>query len=639
MKQIYLLMLSCCGLSVVAQKTDVQKMRAAEADRYAKMITYNVSPNTLNYDLLYQRLELNLDPAVRYISGDVTSHFKANSLMSEIYFDFSTNLTVSQVKYKGQPVTFSQLSTKEIKIQLGQSLAAGAVDSLTISYAGTPGAYGSAGEAFAISTQGGTPVLYTLNEPYGAQEWFPTKQSMNDKIEKVDLVITTPGAYNVAGNGKLISETTLTDGKKRTFWQTNYPIPAYLIALGITNYVKINDTMGTPPFPFVNYVYPSTANNNSAMNNIAWTKEAMNLFETYFGPYPYREEKYGHMQFNWGGGMEHATMSSMGSFGKVLIAHELAHQWFGDKVTCKTWNEIWLNEGFATFGEHLVNEKLLMSASQFQNYLQGEMDYITSSAGGSVYVADSQLGNTDAVFSGRLSYSKAGYVVRMMKWILGEEVFYQALKDFHNRPQLAYSYAGTEDLENSVLQTSGVDLSGFFQDWIYGQGYPSYQIKWNQTTAQQLVIKVNQTQSHSSVNYFELPLPVRIKGTNGEVLNLKLENSMNGQSFTVPVNFTVSTVTFNDEKHLVTRNSTVTKDGTLLSATDPTAEKMAVFPNPVRDLLYIKGLKNTEQFEIYSIDGKRILNGKTSNMIDVRSLPAGFYLLKLDRQTFKFIKE
>ena len=639
MKQIYLLMLSCCGLSVVAQQMDVQKMRAAEANRYSKMITYNVNPNTLNYDLLYQRLELNLDPAARYISGDVTSHFKANSVMSEMYFDFSTNLTVSQVKYKGQPVTFSQLSTKEIKIQLGQSLAAGAVDSLTISYAGTPGAYGSAGEAFAISTQGGTPVLYTLNEPYGAQEWFPTKQSMNDKIEKVDLVITTPGAYSVAGNGKLISETTLPDGKKRTFWQTNYPIPAYLIALGITNYVKINDTMGTPPFPFVNYVYPSTANNNSAMNNIAWTKEAMNLFETYFGPYPYREEKYGHMQFNWGGGMEHATMSSMGSFGKGLIAHELAHQWFGDKVTCKTWNEIWLNEGFATFGEHLVNEKLLMSASQFQNYLQGEMDYITSSAGGSVYVADSQLGNTDAVFSGRLSYSKAGYVVRMMKWILGEEVFYQALKDFHNRPQLAYSYAGTEDLENSVLQTSGVDLSGFFQDWIYGQGYPSYQIKWNQTTAQQLVIKVNQTQSHSSVNYFELPLPVRIKGTNGEVLNLKLENSVNGQSFTVPVNFTVSTVTFNDEKHLVTRNSTVTKDGTLLSAADPTAEKMAVFPNPVRDLLYIKGLKNTEQFEIYSIDGKRILNGKTSNMIDVRSLPAGFYLLKLDRQTFKFIKE
>ncbi|MCJ8496766.1 T9SS type A sorting domain-containing protein [Chryseobacterium salipaludis] len=639
MKQIYLLMLSCCGLSVVAQQMDVQKMRAAEANRYSKMITYNVNPNTLNYDLLYQRLELNLDPAARYISGDVTSHFKANSVMSEMYFDFSTNLTVSQVKYKGQPVSFSQLSTKEIKIQLGQSLAAGAVDSLTISYAGTPGAYGSAGDAFAISTQGGTPVLYTLNEPYGAQEWFPTKQSMNDKIEKVDLVITTPGAYSVAGNGKLVSETTLPDGKRRTFWQTNYPIPAYLIAVGITNYVKINDTMGTPPFPFVNYVYPSTANNNSAMNNIAWTKEAMNLFETYFGPYPYREEKYGHMQFNWGGGMEHATMSSMGSFGKGLIAHELAHQWFGDKVTCKTWNEIWLNEGFATFGEHLVNEKLLMSASQFQNYLQGEMDYITSSAGGSVYVADSQLGNTDAVFSGRLSYSKAGYVVRMMKWILGEEVFYQALKDFHNRPQLAYSYAGTEDLENSVLQTSGVDLSGFFQDWIYGQGYPSYQIKWNQTTAQQLVIKVNQTQSHSSVNYFELPLPVRIKGTNGEVLNLKLENSMNGQSFTVPVNFTVSTVTFNDEKHLVTRNSTVTKDGTLLSATDPTAEKMAVFPNPVRDLLYIKGLKNTEQFEIYSIDGKQILDGKTSNMINVRSLPAGLYLLKLDRQTFKFIKE
>lgn len=97
MKQIYLLMLSCCGLSVVAQQMDVQKMRAAEANRYSKMITYNVNPNTLNYDLLYQRLELNLDPAARYISDDVTSHFKANSVMSEMYFDFSTNLITGKI--------------------------------------------------------------------------------------------------------------------------------------------------------------------------------------------------------------------------------------------------------------------------------------------------------------------------------------------------------------------------------------------------------------------------------------------------------------------------------------------------------------------------------------------------------------
>ena len=641
MRKIYLLMLSCCGLSIVAQQTDVQKMRAAEADRYAKMITYNVNPNTLNYDLLYQRLELNLDPAVRYISGDVTSHFKANSVMSEIYFDFSTNLTVSQVKYKGQPVTFSQLSTKELKIHLGQSLAAGAVDSLTVSYTGTPGAYGSAGEAFAISTPGGTPVLYTLSEPYGAQEWFPTKQSMNDKIEKVDIKITTPNQYSVASNGKLLSEKNLENSSKVTFWQTNYPIPAYLIALGITNYTKFNDTMGSPPFPFVNYVYPSTAANSTAMSNINWTKDMMNAYEEYFGAYPYRNEKYGHMQFGWGGGMEHATMSSMGSFQKSLIAHELAHQWFGDKVTCGRWNDIWLNEGFATFGAQLANEKLLMTSEQFRNFLTSEINYITSAPNGSVYVTESDLGNVNRIFDSRLSYSKGGFVLRMLKWILGEEVFYQALKDYHNQPNLAYQYAVTEDFKNSLLKSTGKDFTGFFQDWIYGEGYPSYQIKWNQTSDKNLRFKVGQTQSHSSVNFFELPLPIKITGSLGEILEISLDNQFIDQTFSIPVNFSVASVEFNLNKQIVEANSTVVKDASIMGTEDLTKKALLIFPNPVHQKLSVSGLEKVENFQMYNIDGKLLKAGNLApeQSIDVSKLAKGVYILKIAGKSLKFIKD
>ena len=623
------------------EEAERKSMISNELMRYSKMIDYNVNPNTLNYDLRYQRLELQLDPAQQYVSGTVTSHFIPNQNMASIYFDLSNTLTVSEVKYHGSNLPFTQLATKEVKIDFPAGIPAATLDSLSIKYSGAPDTGGSAGDAFTISTQSGVPALYTLSEPYGAQEWFPTKQSLNDKIEKVDLMINTPSQYNVASNGKLFSETVLPGNRKLTFWQTNYPIPAYLIALGITNYTKFNDTMGNPPFPFVNYLYPSTTSNSTIMSNIEWTKTVMNTFEQYFGPYPYRNEKYGHMQFGWGGGMEHATMSSMGSWGRGIIAHELAHQWFGDKVTCGAWNDIWLNEGFATFGEHLANEKLLMTNSQFMSYLSSEMNYITSSAGGSVYVSDTNLGNTGAIFSGRLSYSKGGYVVRMIKWILGDDAFYSALKDYHARPQLAYGYAKTEDLKNSLLESTGKDFTEFFNDWIYGQGHPTYQIRWNQTADQILRFKVSQTTSHSSVNFFEMPLPIKVNGTGGQVAYLVLNHTTKNQNFAEQVNFPVVSIQFNYENQILQRNSTVTKDTTILSVNDGAKEEMKIYPNPVKDRLSVSGINKDQPYEILSIDGKLIKAGKYSSTktIDVQALPKGVYFLKVSNQNLKFIKE
>ena len=623
------------------EEAERKSMISNELMRYSKMIDYNVNPNTLNYDLRYQRLELQLDPAQQYVSGTVTSHFIPNQNMASIYFDLSNTLTVSEVKYHGYNLPFTQLATKEVKIDFPAGIPAATLDSLSIKYSGAPDTGGSAGDAFTISNQSGVPALYTLSEPYGAQEWFPTKQSLNDKIEKVDLMINTPSQYNVASNGKLFSETVLPGNRKLTFWQTNYPIPAYLIALGITNYTKFNDTMGNPPFPFVNYLYPSTTSNSTIMSNIEWTKTVMNTFEQYLGPYPYRNEKYGHMQFGWGGGMEHATMSSMGSWGRGIIAHELAHQWFGDKVTCGAWDDIWLNEGFATFGEHLANEKLLMTNSQFMSYLSSEMNYITSSAGGSVYVSDTNLGNTGAIFSGRLSYSKGGYVVRMIKWILGDDAFYSALKDYHARPQLAYGYAKTEDLKNSLLESTGKDFTEFFNDWIYGQGHPTYQIRWNQTADQMLRFKVSQTTSHSSVNFFEMPLPIKVNGTGGQVAYLVLNHTTKNQNFAEQVNFPVVSIQFNYENQILQRNSTVTKDTTILSVNDGAKEEMKIYPNPVKDRLSVSGINKDQPYEILSIDGKLIKAGKYSSTktIEVQALPKGVYFLKVSNQNLKFIKE
>ncbi|KPH12961.1 M1 family aminopeptidase [Chryseobacterium sp. ERMR1:04] len=619
-----------------AQSFKKKELIAKEAKSFAKkMITYNVNPHTINYDLQYQRLQINLDPAVHYISGNVTSHFKPSQSLSSIYFDLSDTLTVSQVQYHGTDLVFQQLPTKEVKIDFQTSIPANVLDSLTIHYSGTPSINS---DGFFTDSQGGIPTLHTLNEPYGAQEWFPTKQSMNDKIDRFDFKITTPSQYSVAANGKMMSETILPNGQKLTFWRTMYPTAAYLIALSVTNFVKLNDTIGNPPFPFVNYIYPSTASNTISMSNIEWTKEMMNTFEAYIGPYPFRNEKYGHMEANIDGGMEHQTMSTMAGWDKDLIAHELAHQWFGDKITCGAWNDIWLNEGFATFGEHFANEKLLMTNTEFMTYLLGEKDDITSEPGGSSYIDDANIGDSGYIFSGRLSYSKGGYIVRMLKWVLGDDVFYSAIRDYLSSPNLAYGYARTADLNASLLQSTGKDFTEFFNDWVYGEGYPTYDIKWKQV-GNQVTFKASQIQSSPTVSFFEMPLPIKVTGTGGETAYFALNNTSNNQYFTELVSFPIASVQFNYEYQMVEKSSTVTQDNTL-STTENTIDQFSLYPNPAKNELYVKGIGRSTDYSIHFVDGKLIRKDKyqPGKPINISELVPGTYIFTIKEKNIKFIK-
>ena len=643
MKKFYSLFIVLFSVNIIfGQLFNIDRKGIIESEKNKNLksiLDVNVNPNTLNYDLQYVRLELDLDPTQHYISGIVTSHFKMLQNSPDIYFDLKNNLTVSNVKYHGQDLTFQQLSSDEIRIYFPSTLSAQTTDSLSINYSGIPS---TVEQAFvATTTPAGDPILATLSEPFGAKQWWPTKQSMNDKIEKLDIKISTPAQYTVGSNGKLMSETILGNGKKLTYWQTNYPIPAYLFALGISNYAKLNSKITTTnsSFPFLNYVYPSWATADT-QSKLDWTAISMQTFEDHFGLYPYRNEKYGHMQFNWGGGMEHATMTSMGYYVLDLIAHELAHQWFGDKLTCGAWNDIWLNEGFATMGEYVVYEKLLMSPAQFQTYLQSEMDNITSFAGGSVYVPDNQL-TSNRIFDGRLTYTKGGYVLRMIKWILGDEQFYAMLKAYQNNAAFAYNYVKTNDFRDFLSSYTGRNFTEFFNDWIYGEGYPIYQIRWTQDpTSKKLTFRVGQTRSSSSVSFFELPLPIKVSGSGGQTAYFFLDHTSNNQYFTQDVNFDVTNVTFNYEKQIITKGSTVTKDNNL-TVNDINQKNIIVYPNPAKSFIKISGLQKSTDYEIFSIDGKFIKKGISNpdSEINISTLVKGTYVLKFNNQSVKLIKE
>ncbi len=642
MKNNFLLaiLLSCAG--VFAQ--DVESIAESEMKSASSLMAFVANPNTANYDVTYHKLEFTVDPAVYFISGKVTTTFTALANMNTVTFDLTNDLAVSSVKKDGVNLAFSQASANELVITLPSTLASGSSATVEINYSGPPD-FGE--QAFITSQHNGTPVLWTLSEPFGAKDWWPCKQDLNDKVNSIDVYITAPSQYTSVSNG-LEQSQTVVGPQKITHFHHGYPIPAYLIAIAVTNYsvYTLQAGLGTtesPFFPIVNYAYPETAATNQA--SVEVTPEIMNLFESLFGPYPFRNEKYGHAQFGYGGGMEHTTVSFMtaggsGAYSRSLIAHELGHQWFGNKVTCGSWRDIWLNEGFAEYMSGLVVENL-DGPTQFVNWKNGKIDNITTQAGGAVYLTEAEALNVNRIFSSRLTYNKGSMVAHMLRFKLGDAAFFQGLQNYLNAPGLSYAYALTPDLKSHLEAASGQNLDEFFNDWIYKQGYPMYEITAQNIGPGQVRITVSQETSHFSVPFFEMPVPVRLMGAGGQQLDLVLNNTVNNQQFIENVPFAVTSVVFNPGKDIISKNSTATLDTGMFELRDA----IALYPNPGSEAVNIQfpaGIV-VESVSFFNSLGQMALKLGADGPYDVSALPQGVYLvlIKSDagQKTLKFVRQ
>jgi aminopeptidase N len=564
----------------------------------------------------------------------VTTYFEAKENMNTITFDLADNMTVSQVLQRENPLSFTQNSNNELVITLDATLNIGVLDSLTISYSGSPIESTPGFGAFEQTTHNGDPIIWTLSEPYGALDWWPCKQDLNDKIDSIDVFITTPrfnasNEENIAVSNGLEQSQTLNGSDKTTHFKHRHPIPAYLIAIAVTNYEVYSHNVPNNgnPFDIVNYVFPESL--ISAQSSTPVTIDIMNLYSNLFEEYPYSDEKYGHAQFGWGGGMEHTTVSFMGSFNRNLIAHELAHQWFGDKITCGSWKDIWLNEGFATYLSGLTIENLDGNTA-FTTWKQQRINSITSQLNGAVYLTDSDTTNVSRIFSGRLSYDKGSMVLHMLRKKLGDTDFFDGLKNYLSDPNHAYAYVKTEDFIGIMQSTSGQDLTEFFNDWLYNQGYPSYNIQWYQT-GNQLHITVSQIQSDPSVSFFEAPLPIKVHGTLGEELDLVLDNTTNGESFSNTVNFAISSIEFNVEADIISKNNIIT-----LGINEAELSKsLQIFPNPTTNDIFIIKPDNLEisEIRIFNSLGQLLYKNDWASKIDISGFSTG--LLFVQFQTNK----
>jgi aminopeptidase N len=512
MKKSVLLLLIIVGSVAQAQSFPSPEVRIIrEKQPYHTMgVLEAQSVSSPDYDVYFYKCEWEIDPAVRYIKGVVRPHFTITAATASITLDLSNALTVDSVIYHGSKTTFQQSATDALRIQFSAGLPVGQKDSVSIYYEGIPPNNGSG--AFTQTTHNNVPVLWTLSEPYGARTWWPCKDALTDKADSIDIVLTYPAAYRSSSNGLPVQELHIGD-KKQDHWKHRYPIATYLVAFAVTNYqIDYNEVqLPSRKMPVVMYAYPEDALAFQQATNAA--KAGLIKFSELLGEYPFSRERYAQTQFGRGGGMEHQTNSFIASPQAWLVAHELAHQWFGDKVTNGSWQDLWLNEGFATYME-LVYDEMVVNNTLPVHLLKDWRDRITDAPGGAVFIADTTT--ISRLFDYRLTYLKGGYVLHMLRWKLGDSAFFQGMRNYLNDPALRYKTARTADLQRHMEEVSGQNLAGFFSDWIYGEGYPDYRALWSSAGTTTVQVALSQTTSHSSVPFYSMPVPLQFKSAGRE---------------------------------------------------------------------------------------------------------------------------
>lgn len=602
MKKLLFILFAFAFTQLLAQAPDpdfIEKMAAGEQLNYLKLATFTESDDLADYDLVYQRLDFTVDPAVRWIVGDVQSKvIFLRDQVAQIRFDLTDSLVVDSVSCNGAKVSFTHAGNK-ITVELSQIMSRNDVAEFEVFYHGAPPSSGFG--SFAVEKHNNVPVMWTLSEPYGAMEWWPCKQSLADKIDSIDVFVHCPPQYKAASNGKLISDLSV-ENIRTAHWQHRYPIATYLVAFAVTNYEELKDYLtldSEEKIEVLNYVYPEYLETAKTK-----TKDILDILQFYnsrFVQYPFSKEKYGHAQFGWGGGMEHQTMSFMNNLGFELVAHEMAHQWFGDYITLASWHDIWLNEGFATYLTGLSFENL-QDGIWWPVWKSNVIRQVTRLPEGSVYVADTT--NISRIFDSRLTYSKGALLLHMLRWELGDQRFFRGMRDYLNDPEVAYGFASQQKFVGHMEVAGDTTLTEFFADWYYGEGYPVYQLSLF-ADGEKTKLRIDQTQTHSSVSFFEMDVPVRV-WINGNYKDLRLHSTGQGQDFVIAES-AVDSVQFDPEMWLCARLGGITKMQEIVGS-DPFSLVTDLSGKRIR--IESSGFNKEAKLRIFDLSGRIIFSGK-----------------------------
>lgn len=591
------------------------------------------TPEEDDYNVHYVKLDIKATNTSTAIIGYATTKAEVIIPSMSVYaFELSNQLTIDSCKVNGALV--SVLRNGDVcKVNLSSPLTQQDQIIAEVWYQGQPtGGTGffSNGLLNAIDITTSVQVTHTVSAAYHSKDWWPCKQSLSDKIDSTDIWVSVPTGLKVASNGLLQNVTPISSSENRFEWSHRNKVDYYLLSFAVAPYDEYNYYMHFPngdSMLIQNFIYQDSsilAQHKDELDSIA---NLINYFSLLFGKYPFANEKFGICQAPLGGGMENQTMVSLGSLDMGLIAHELAHQWWGNHVTCNSLEDMWLNEGWATYAEHIYTEhfkgKLAAAAlrTQFFNQAMGGI-------AGSVWVNDTT--SEFRIYDGRLTYNKGASLCHMLRYMINNDsIFVSVMR--HYQQQFGGATASTKDLKAIATQLSGVPLDTFFHQWFKGEGYPTYSAKWLQQANGDITFRLFQTTSRpNSVPFFKLPIEIRLNTAQGDT-TIRVNHTFSGETFQLHWNQAMTGMTIDPENHIINKTGAITQDPTL-GVEDFLQEMAHVYPNPAQDSWNITGIIPQSHLVLINMNGQVVWQQiATSNTMSISAslFTKGVYMLRI----------
>lgn len=608
--------------------------------------------NDTSYDVNFYHLDVFIAIDSSYIDGTVKYNMSAQKdNLSNIKLDLDSAFTVDNVGGAGSSFQFDH---NVVTVDLNQTYNIGDTFSLWVKYHGVPVLAGGYKGLRYEKHHGNEPIIVSLSTPYLAHTWWPCKDGTSDKADSVfvDITIkdTTVSSIPMVGvsNG-LLSGITASNGMKTFSWKHRYPIVPYYVMVAISNYKLIEETYSGNGYTMPLEYFVFAGDSIDSHQGVSDLPNVISYFSDIFGEYPFKNEKYGMTQLGFYGGIENQTNSivnnmSTSSFDN-LVVHELAHQWFADNITCETWNDAWLNEGFASYAEALYKEH----ASGFSSY-QNYMVHFEDKSGGTLYSYD--VSDPFAVFNA-LIYSKGAYVLHMLRGVMGDTDFFTALKNYSTNPNYVYGHANTLDFQKVCENVSGRNLDYFFDQWIYDAYYPEYEYNFKNESNNIFKLSLNQVQSKKGRrDLFTMPIEIKLEFVDGSDSLISVMNSHVLQEYEFINMKQVQNINIDPNKWIL--KDVRLNPNLVVGAPELNPSDFQIYPNPSNGLIRVKiGTEFKSQYvewNVYDISGRlqltihqNVISGSVFSL-DLSTLKSGMYFLqretanKIDRTPITILK-
>jgi len=565
-----------------------------------------------SFDVTFYDIGVDISIDSSFIRGRVLCDFDAvQGELSSIALNLHHSLSIDSITGNGESFT---TSSDTIYIDLDSTFSAGESGRVIIYYGGVPELAGGYKGLRYETHAGGEPIIATLSTPFLAHYWWPCKDGPGDKPDSVYIDIAIPdttisGYELVAASNGVLEDVVIQNGKKIFRWRERHPIVPYYVMAAISNYRLYQQGYNGPhgeSFPIDYYIFDEDY--TEAVAGVENLPEVMDLFSELFGKYPFDDEKYGMSQLGFYGGIENQTNTIIGQMSLSwfeISLHELAHMWFADMITCRDWHHGWLNEGFATYSEALWAEHT-GGFDAYKNKIRENEFY----GGGTVYLED--ISNPFNIFIG-IIYDKGAYTLHMLRGVMGDSLFFDALNQYSLDPSVRYGHALTEDFQTVCENVLGSSLDFFFTQWIYDEYYPIYEYSWHQSLETlETTVRIRQVQDqygHRPV--FEMPVQLEFGFKTAADSMVTVWNDEQVQFFEFDFSDTITQVSFDPDRWILSTVIYADIEDEIPGLRVPAFSLNQNFPNPFNPTTKIsvdipEGSPDKTSLRIYDVRGRLV---------------------------------